>query len=253
MCLIAWNWQPDSDTPLLLLSNRDEFYQRATRPLQWWDDGQILAGQDLQAGGTWLGVSRSGRLAALTNVRAPGMRDNTPSRGELVANFLHGAQDGAAFLQNLASQVADYNPFNLLVFDGRSLVGLHSPTGQIQALPAGIGGVSNAAFDTPWPKLQKLKSGLAQQLQGPVPDEPDLLPLLADTSIPSDDALPHTGLPLALERGLSPAFIHLPAHGGGYGTRASSLVRVGHTEVMFTEHSFGENGLLGQVQQRFTL
>ena len=94
MCLIAWNWQPQTSTPLLVLSNRDEYYDRATLPLHWWDgaghEPQLLAGQDRQAGGTWLGLSRTGRLAALTNYRTTDpVQVDSPSRGELVTQFLN--------------------------------------------------------------------------------------------------------------------------------------------------------------------
>lgn len=245
MCLMAWNWQPGGDTPLLLLSNRDEFYARAALPLHWWDGGRILAGRDLQAGGTWLGVSRSGRLAALTNVRAPGQRENTPSRGELVTSFLHSGDSGTDFLNALKSKAHDYNPFNLLVYDGASLLGLHSPTASVLALAPGIGGLSNAAFDTPWPKLRRLKAGLAQQLSSGHVDE---LALLGDRTVAADAELPDTGIPLELERSLSPAFISR----SGYGTRASSLVRFGQKTVSFTEHRFGEAGPEGQIRQQFS-
>jgi uncharacterized protein with NRDE domain len=250
MCLIAWNWQPASDTPLLLLGNRDEFYARPTRALQWWDDGIILAGQDLQAGGTWLGVGRSGRLAALTNVRAPGaMRDGTPSRGELVAAFLRDDCSAADFLQTLAPRAQDYNPFNLLVFDGTSLMGLHSKDAQPTALQPGIGAVSNASFDTPWPKLVQLKARLSQQLHKSVTDDAALLALLHDGNLVPDADLPSTGLPLELGRGLSAAFIAMP----GYGTRASSLVRFQQGSISFTEQGFSEAGMVGASHQRFSL
>lgn len=250
MCLIAWNWQPASDTPLLLLGNRDEFYARPTRALHWWDDGVVLAGQDLQAGGTWLGVSRSGRLAALTNVRAPGaMRDNTPSRGELVAAFLHDDSSAAYFLESLAPRAQDYNPFNLLVFDGQSLMGLHSRDAQPLSLPPGIGAVSNASFDTPWPKVVQLKSRLSQQLHQNVTDDAALLGLLHDRALVPDARLPRTGVPLELERSLSAAFIAMP----GYGTRASSLVRMGRSSVTFAEQCFDETGMVDASHQRFTL
>jgi uncharacterized protein with NRDE domain len=250
MCLIAWNWQPASETPLLLLGNRDEFYARPSRALHWWDDDSILAGQDLQAGGTWLGVSRSGRLAALTNVRAPdGMREGTPSRGELVASFLHDDRSAADFLQALAPRAQDYNPFNLLVFDGESLKGLHSRDAQTIALTPGIGAVSNATFDTPWPKLVQLKARLSQQLHQTVTDDGALLALLQDRTRVPDTDLPRTGVPLALERGLSAAFIAMP----GYGTRASSLVRIQHSSISFTEQGFSEAGMVAASHQRFSL
>lgn len=250
MCLIAWNWQPGTDTPLLLLGNRDEFYARPTRALHWWNDGDILAGQDLQAGGTWLGVSRSGRLAALTNVRVPGaMREGTPSRGELVSAFLRGDRSAADFLQALAARAQDYNPFNLLVFDGTSLMGLHSLDAQAMAMHPGVGAVSNASFDTPWPKLVQLKARLSQQLHQSVTDDAALLALLHDKALVPDANLPRTGVPLALERGLSPAFIAMP----GYGTRASSLVRIQRDAITFTEQGFDEAGMVASLHQRFTL
>jgi hypothetical protein len=162
MCLIAWNWQPDRSTPLLLLANRDEFYARPALPLHWWGPSpngtEVLAGKDLQGGGTWLGVSRSGRLAALTNYRSTQpLRTDTPSRGELVAAFLHGDQDAPTYLEQLAQHCGDYNPFNLLVFDGHQLMGLESRNARVLRKPAGVGGVSNADFQTPWP-LTRLKA-----------------------------------------------------------------------------------------------
>ncbi len=250
MCLIAWNWQPASGTPLLLVGNRDEFHARPTRALHWWDDGAILAGQDLQAGGAWLGVSRSGRLAALTNVRAPGaMREGTPSRGELVPAFLRDNSSAHDFLQSLTATAQHYNPFNLLVYDGTSLMGLHSQDAQPIALSEGIGAVSNASFDTPWPKLVRLKARLSQQLHQNVTDDASLLALLRDRALVPDADLPRTGIPLELERGLSAAFIAMP----GYGTRASSVVRIQRDSISFTEQGFTEAGMVPASHQRFTL
>ena len=181
MCLIAWNWQPGSATPLLLVANRDEFYARPTRPLHWWEGGQVLAGKDLQAGGTWLGVSRGGRLAALTNYRLPNY-DTTPkpSRGALVADFLQGDQDAAGYLAALAPHASNYNPFNLLLFDGRRLMGFESRKQRIVTMVPGLGAVSNADFGTPWQKLLKLQQGLqAQSISGHA-EVQKLLPLLRD-------------------------------------------------------------------------
>ena len=123
MCLIAWNWQPAASTRLLLLSNRDEFYARPASPLHWWGGEHVLAGKDLQAGGTWLGISRSGRLAALTNYRDPASnKADAPSRGELVADFLQSDQQAIDYLTQLADHSHRYNPFNLLVCDGQQLL-----------------------------------------------------------------------------------------------------------------------------------
>ncbi|MES2585028.1 MAG: NRDE family protein [Pseudomonadota bacterium] len=255
MCLIAWNWQPDSATPLLLLANRDEFYARAALPLHWWEpaaDGtQILAGKDLQGGGTWLGLSRTGRLAALTNFRcAEPQRTNTPSRGELVAGFLHSDLAADAYLHQLALHCGDYNPFNLLVFDGQQLMGLESRGAKVLHHAPGLGAVSNADFQTPWPKLVQLQSGLA--VHAGASDMADLrqfLPLLQDRSQAPDSALPHTGVPLALERVLSAVFIATT----GYGTRACSVVALHQDHAEFIEQSFGPQGLISETRQQFLL
>jgi uncharacterized protein with NRDE domain len=248
MCLIAWSWQPDSETPLLLLGNRDEFYARPAAPLHWWNGGQILAGKDLQAGGTWLGISRAGRLAALTNYRsAQPQRTDAPSRGELVVDFLKGEMDAEQYLQELAEKASDYNPFNLLVFDGKNLLGLESRSAQVLSMEPGVSAVSNADFQTPWPKLVRLKQGLKSHLAQGHPSTEDLLTLLHDTSPVPDGALPYTGVPLEWERALSATFITTP----DYGTRACSVLTLGRTQVEFVEQSYSERGLTDSVQRRF--
>ena len=247
MCLIAWNWQPDSPTPLLLIANRDEFYARPTEALHGWPDAPILAGRDLQAGGTWLGVSRTGRLAALTNHRAPGsQRADAPSRGELASGFLQSEVSAEDYLSALAERAANYNPFNLLVFDGSRLMGLESRHAKVIALQAGIGAVSNADFLTPWPKLSRLSSGLQTLLAQTHPSDAELLALLHNPEPAADIDLPATGIPVELERALSAAFVALP----DYGTRASSVVRFEAGSVTFLEQSFDAQGSIGS--QKFT-
>jgi uncharacterized protein with NRDE domain len=252
MCLIAWNWQPERATPLLLLANRDEYYNRPSLPLHWWEhsgrDSDILAGKDLQAGGTWLGVSRSGRLAALTNYRtAEPARADAPSRGELVAGFLASQANAQDFLQTLITRCRDYNPFNLLVYDGLQLMGLESRSAVVQTLQPGIGAVSNADFHTPWPKLSRLAQALQANADSKITDASSLLPLLHDRSVAPDNALPQTGIPLQLERMLSATFITSPE----YGTRACSVIAIHTTTIDFTEQSFGAHGLLGTNHQQF--
>ena len=253
MCLIAWNWQPNSSTPLLLLANRDEFYARPASPLHWWkpaaNGAQVLAGKDLQGGGTWLGVSRTGRLAALTNFRSgEPQRSDTPSRGELVATFLHSDRSANDYLQQLAEHSSDYNPFNLLVFDGQQLMGLESRRATVLTHAPGLGAVSNANFNTPWPKLTQLRLGLATQATTNMAGLHTLLPLLHDPTIAPDAALPRTGVPLALERVLSSAFITTP----GYGTRACSVLALHHSRAEFIEQSFGPRGLISETQEQFS-
>ena len=249
MCLIAWNWQPSSQTPLLLLANRDEYYARPALALHWWEDGQVLAGRDLQAGGTWLGLSRNGRMAALTNYRMAQPDDTPrPSRGSLVADFLQGHMDAPDYLHALRQQCHIYNPFNLLVFDGLRLMGLESRHRKVLTLPVGIGAVSNADFDTPWPKLDRLKAGLQQHCDAGRTGTTELLALLQDRSVAADADLPHTGVALPLERMLSACWIQSEF----YGTRASSILAMGPQRTTFLEQGYGAQGPLGTAQQIFT-
>jgi uncharacterized protein with NRDE domain len=242
MCLIAWNWQPASPTPLLLIANRDEFYARPTEALHGWPDAPILAGRDLQAGGTWLGISRSGRLAALTNHRDPAnVKTDAPSRGQLVSGFLNSSTSARDYLDTLARSADRYNPFNLLVFDGAHLMGLESRHAKVMAMQPGIGAVSNADFLTPWPKLAHLSGSLQKLLAQQHPSDEQLLTLLHNPRLAADADLPATGIPLALERALSAAFVALP----DYGTRACSVVRFEADHISFLEQGFDAHGSTG--------
>ncbi len=230
--------------PLLLLSNRDEFYAREASPLHWWGKGgNVLAGRDTQAGGTWLGVSRDGRLAALTNFRnGVPPRQVARSRGELVKEFLESSLSGSDFLMQVASSASDYNPFTLLVFDKKLLLGLNSRDARVVTLEPGVGALSNAGFNTPWPKLLRLKEGLSAQLaqsDGRLPTIDTLRHLLRDKTVASDTQLPHTGIALEWERALSPIFIASPQ----YGTRACSVVALQRNHALFSEETFGPMGL----------
>lgn len=250
MCLIAWNWQPGTAQPLLLLANRDEFYARPSQAMHWWNGGEVLAGRDLAGGGTWLGLTRSGRVAALTNYRDPtNFRADAPSRGALVANFLHGALSAENYLHSILPTAADYNGFNLLVFDGAQLMGLESRHARMLALDVGIGAVSNADFLSPWPKLEKLRTGLAREVERSLPDQdPVLWRLLCDTETAPDDQLPRTGIPMERERELSTAFIATP----DYGTRASTLLKIHTGGISVEERRFESAGRLAGTS-RFTM
>lgn len=252
MCLIAWNWQPGTAQPLLLLANRDEYYTRPTLPLHRWADAPISAGKDLQAGGTWLGLAPGGRMAALTNVRdVRNQRADAPSRGALVSHFLRGQSSAQHYLQTIATSAERYNAFNLLVYDGQTLLGFESQGARIVVLRAGISAVSNAGFDTPWPKLTRLKTGLrqwlAQQATPQAPGHEALFDLLAHSQAAPDAHLPDTGIPIERERALSCTFIR----GSDYGTRASSLLILGRNSARFTERSFDAQGRTGEVSLDF--
>ena len=240
MCLIAWHWQPGTAQSLLLLANRDEFYARPSQAMHWWHGGEVLAGRDLAGGGTWLGLTRSGRVAALTNYRDPtNFQADAPSRGALVANFLQGALSAEHYLHSILPTVAGYNGFNLLVFDGTQLMGLESRHARMLALGAGIGAVSNADFLSPWPKLEKLRTGLARAVELGVPDQdPVLWDLLGDAETAPDEQLPRTGIALERERALSTAFIATP----DYGTRASTLVKIHAGGISVEERRFEAAG-----------
>lgn len=250
MCLIAWNWQPGDQHELLLVANRDEFHARPAEAAHVWEGGHILAGKDLQGGGTWLGLSHSGRFAALTNHRNPDLaRVGTPTRGQLVTGFLHSTLTGPEYLAHVAFDAGLYNPFNLLVFDGRQLLGFESRHGRTRVMDRGLGAVSNADFHTPWPKLVKLQARLGECVSAQDTGNRALLALLADKAVARDADLPATGLPLDRERALSAAFIATP----GYGTRASSIVRVDRRRAGLLEASFDDAGRTGMCSGSFPL
>jgi len=250
MCLIVVAWQVHPDYPLVVAANRDEFFARPAAPASFWaDHPDVLAGRDLQAGGSWLGVTRQHRFAALTNYREGGRQDaNAASRGALVADFLTGQGDAPSYLEALAKRGGQYNGFNLFVGDGQQL-GYYSNRGQgWRTLEPGIYGLSNHLIDTPWPKLAAAKTAFAAAL-AQLPATTPFFDLLADREIVADVHLPETGVELEWERILSAVFVSSPA----YGTRASTLLTMARSgQVTLTERSFGEGAQpLGEVCNSF--
>jgi uncharacterized protein with NRDE domain len=238
MCLIVCAWQAHPEFPLVLGANRDEFFARPTLPAAFWpEQGDLLAGRDLRKGGTWLGVTRNGRIAAVTNYR-DGLA--TPrdlrSRGQLVADYLGGDSAPDAFLGKVAAEPEAYDGFNLIVGDRGGLHYYSNRNGDPQPMSSGVHGLSNALLDTPWPKVNRAKCGLLALLDA---DKPALLAglfaLLADESRPADPELPATGVSLDWERLLSSAYITSAT----YGTRCSTVLlldRSGH--ITFVERNF---------------
>jgi uncharacterized protein with NRDE domain len=221
MCLILVAWRVHADYPLVVAANRDEFFARPTAPAAFWKEApQMLAGRDLEAGGTWMGVTRNGRFAALTNFRDPSQnRKDVPSRGGLVAGFLDGDEAPQDYLKRIAPLGRRCNGYNLLVSDGAALWWSSNMGGAARLLEPGVYGVSNHLLDTPWPKVGAGKTALAQALEL-LPEDQALFDLLRDDGTHPDEQLPQTGVPLDWERLLSSAFVKSP----GYGTRSSTVL-----------------------------
>lgn len=232
MCLIVFAWHVVPGMPIVACANRDEFYDRPATPAGPWPHApHVIAGRDLQGGGSWMGVSVTGptgpRFAALTNIRAPGERRvDAPSRGALVADYLRGELDAAAYVDDLAARPDLYNGYNLVLGDRETLY-WYSNRGQDdprngQPLERGrIYGISNGLLDTPWPKVLRTKAQFASLLCQGAPEDA-YFEMLADTTRAPDVRLPETGMPIEVERMLSPVCIESP----GYGTRTSTVVKL---------------------------
>ncbi len=264
MCLVALAVAQSPRFPWVLAANRDELFQRPAAPLGWWQPAggraDVLSGRDLSAGGTWLGLTRAGRLALLTNVREPGRFDPAAaSRGALVLQALSGDALGPADAAGLLEAAAvPRNGYNLVVADLRSGAAAwasNRPAPQSRALGTGLFGLSNASLDTPWPKVTQLKQRLGDAVaaaQSPHHLITAAFAALADRQCAPDATLPATGLPLQRERQLSPAFVRIdsPADGaaGVYGTRCSTLVVVeqqgAQRRVQVVERRYGEDGAI---------
>ncbi|GAB4426365.1 MAG: NRDE family protein [Bacteroidia bacterium] len=224
MCLIAFAYSLHPAYSLILAANRDEFYARPATRADWWHEHpDVLAGKDLGAGGTWLGVTRSGRFSALTNIREPhNVRPDAPSRGMLVLDYLAGPQTPQAYLEAQLPGAAAFNGFNLLAGDRQGLYYLSNRTAGVQALAPGVYGLSNALLDTPWPKVRRAKEVLAQWMAAGTDDFGPLFGVMAEEHYYPDEELPHTGIRRDLERRVSAARIHLEEM--DYGTRVTTVV-----------------------------
>jgi uncharacterized protein with NRDE domain len=227
-------------------------HERPTAPAHWWTDHpNILAGRDLSAGGTWIGMTRTGRFAALTNYREPAQRrPEAPSRGTLVTSFLESTSSVTESLRHLRQVGHDYNGFNLIFSDAERLGIYESVRGEGRELGPGIFGLSNHLLDTPWPKVTNLKSRLLDVLNDWT-DEKAVLALMRDEQPAPDEQLPRTGISPEWERLLSSAFIRAP----DYGTRSTTLIRVDEgRQVCFDEWSWDPAGAkIGRISQRFAI
>jgi uncharacterized protein with NRDE domain len=238
MCIILFAYRAHPDYRLILAANRDEYDARPTAQAAFWEDApEILAGRDLLRGGTWLGVTRSGRVAAVTNFRdSSAIKKDAPSRGHLVSDFLRSTESPQEYLERRATTSSVYDGFNLIAGDSCRFA-YHSNRGAgVRALTEGVYGVSNHLLDTPWPKVSRGKQALSEIVRRDGEVEPEaLFDILADESRAADEALPDTGVGVELERVLSPLFIRTPI----YGTRSSTLLLIDiKGSITFIERTF---------------
>jgi uncharacterized protein with NRDE domain len=253
MCLAVLALDAHPAYALVLAANRDEHHARPAAPASWWAEGW-LAGRDLEAGGTWLGVTRAGRWALVTNIREPDRRDTgAPSRGALVTRVLGAATPPRESLAEIVANAAAYNGFNLLAGDTSSACWGSNRSAATHALSTGIHGISNAVLDAAWPKVARTKAALAAWCALGETDVEALFAVLADRTRTPDAELPSTGVSLDWERRLSAPFIV----GGdvGYGTRASTVVALGRDgAARFVERTFDPAGRkVGEVAFGFAL
>ena len=238
MCLILLALHTHPSFKLILAANRDEYYDRPSEPPRFWKDApHILAGRDLVASGTWLGITRKGRISAVTNYRDPAtIKPDAPSRGKLVSDFLLSDLDPLSHLEVIRREKERYNGFNLILGDRDRITWYSNRSDKATALCPGVYGLSNHLLDTPWPKVVRAKALFEEILHaGSQISTESLFQMLKDQTLAPDDSLPCTGVPIEWERILSPIFITSPA----YGTRSSTVVLIDkENHVTFLDRTF---------------
>ncbi|MDD5476461.1 MAG: NRDE family protein, partial [Syntrophales bacterium] len=253
-CLIIFAYRSHHEYPLIIAANRDEYYGRPTEAASFWEDNpDVLGGRDLRGGGTWMGVHRTGRLAAITNYRDPlFLKPDAPSRGELVSSFLLEDGDPRHYLRRVRDSGEAYNGFSLLLGSMDELFYYSNKGEGISVVNPGIHGLSNRLLDTPWPKVErgkKLLSDLLAREEVLLPDK--LLDILSDEDRPPDHLLPDTGVGIEWERLLSAIFISSPS----YGTYSSTVLLVNRkNEVLFMERDHRPGASMGNLSRfEFTI
>jgi uncharacterized protein with NRDE domain len=253
MCLIVFANNVHPKYKLIFAANRDEFYNRPTEQADFWKDyPELLAGKDLQAGGTWMGITKQGRFAAITNFRdLKNHRTDAPSRGNLTVDFLVSDISPEEYYNKLKPIISDFNGFNLLLGPVDELYYFSNKTEGLKKLEPGIHGISNALLDTPWPKVEKSKQYLKKITWQEEIHPWEVLNILNDTTYANDEELPDTGIGSELERLLSPVFTGTDK----YGTRCSTVVMVDKNyNVMFAEKTFFKNaGTFSTREFNFTI
>lgn len=239
MCVIYFAFQKHPKYPLILLANRDEFYDRPTEAAQNWKDfPDIFAGRDVVGGGTWLGINAAGKFAAVTNYRDPNAPTGSRSRGDLTADFLKTDESAEDYLAKIHQNASEFSGFNLLLGEINSvrneLFYYSNRIGKIQTIESGIYGLSNQLLDTQWQKVEKGKRFLAKNITNDLSKE-DCFAVLADESLADDEDLPDTGIGYEREKLLSAIFIKTD----GYGTRCSTILTVSDDFIVdFEERIF---------------
>ncbi len=240
MCLITFAWQYHEEYPLIVLANRDEFYKRPTATAEYWKDyPNILAGRDLEAGGTWMGVAKGGRWSALTNYRdLSNIIPDAPSRGALTTDFLKSYLSPKEYLSSVKQSQKNYNGYNLLVGDRHKLYYHNNINHEIIKITPGIYGLSNSLLNTSWPKVEHAKQKLKNALLSTDLDIPTLIDIMIDHDIAPDDQLPSTGVPYEWEKALSAMYITSPEYGTSI-TTVMQLHRSGRFDFVEQSHAVG--------------
>lgn len=242
MCLLVFSYRQHPKYELVFAANRDEFYGRPTRAAGFWTQEKhpsLLAGKDLEAGGTWMGIARDGDFSALTNYRDPSIsREDPPSRGHLVRDYLINGDDPDEYLKKVHQTADRYNGFNLLAGNTNRLLYYSNQQKEIVPLQPGLYGLSNKLLDTPWPKVQKAKKRMEEVMSSEGLDIEDLFAILADHQKAPEDQLPETGIPKDLEKAVSSIFIQTER----YGTRNSTVVLIEKSGRVYFEERRFKNG-----------
>ena len=253
MCLISLQLSQNASYKLILVANRDEQYDRPSLPAHFWPDHpDLLAGKDLSARGTWLGITKQGRIAAVTNsyLITTQESDQKLSRGNLVMDYLTGNIGPEGYLEQIRQQRTDYNGFNLLIGSSDSLHHYNNILDEISIIQTGSHAVSNATLDTPWPKVTLTKAAMAELASSSELDEEAIFRIMADRTPPSDDQLPDLPLPLPILRAVSANFIRTER----YGTRSTTLILIDHSDrVTFVERCYLPDGTSSDVRFNFLL
>ena len=253
MCLIVFAHNSHPNYKFIFAANRDEFYDRPTEHADFWkDQPNLLAGKDLKAGGTWMGITKSGKFAAITNYRdLSNIKEDAPTRGLLVTDYLLGDQNTKDYYKEVKTNLQDYNGFNLILGDMDNLYYFSTHADGLKKLDPGVHGLSNAVLDTPWPKVEKSKKHFLKLLNHKKIHAWELLSLLNDTRRATEKDLPDTGVGIEWEKVLSSVFIQSPK----YGTRCSTAVLIdNNNNVRFAEKTFfGNQGIFSNKDYNFKI